>query len=740
VTAKPVSTFAQRALVRTDVRTRQGVVPIWSRPNALAGGAPVVVAIQGPFAGPDDLANLPEELAPVADAAILRLPGIGAPRLSGNTLEAAAEAVGEVIAQRFAGRPVVLMGVSAGAVIALAVRTPAVRRIVAVEPLLRTADLGPLEGAPAAPLVDTLLGRAAPVDHLALLDRLDRPCDVVLGDARRPAGSPPSLVDETARARLAAHPRVRLHRAPGCGHQVPVKAGQPLRDVLLEVARRAAAEPAYDLRQLDEPLIEATPLTARRVLHWGPGGVAFAGAFLSWRPDAALQVLGEDPAADADPAAGAEPLEALALGAPPPPGLLPRLAAKLAAGGTLVARWSAAQAATPALRQALADSGLSLREPVDEAGTGVLRAQKLAAGQAPEPALRLQSMAFAPYLMDVRSRLPARGLRTDPELAVRYVTAPHALPPAPLGAPKVLVLQRPAPMSLERGRALMANAVARGWIVVIEYDDHPGLVAEALERPFGPRDMDRFGYAHAIQTTTEPLRALFAGCVPEVVVFENTVFELAQFPRQDQPRRVFYGAISRGSYGADVARSLAPAVARFPDLEFVVLGDQAVFEALPTANKTLHGFLPYEAYLARMAECAVSLSPIEPHPLRETKSDAKFLDAARAGVVTIASPLIYDRVIRHGENGLLASGLDDWAPLLIQALEDLPLRRAMARAAWDEVRQKRMFAYQVETRREWFRKLWADRAALDASACARIPGLAEAVAAERAALAAQGQR
>jgi glycosyltransferase involved in cell wall biosynthesis len=237
-----------------------------------------------------------------------------------------------------------------------------------------------------------------------------------------------------------------------------------------------------------------------------------------------------------------------------------------------------------------------------------------------------------------------------------------------------------------------------------------------------------------VQTTTEPLAAAFRPHNPEVRIFDNAVFELAPFPGSAPPQRVFYGAISRGGFGVRVARALAPVTAEFPDLEFVVLGDRAVFDALPTANKRFEPYLPYEAYLAAMASCAVSLSPIESLPLRDTKSDAKFLDAARAGVVTIASPLIYDRVIKHGVNGFLAQRLEDWAPLLRQALADPVATRAIGRRAWDHVRAQRMFAAQVAQRRDWYRDLWARRDALNAAAFARVPGLAQAVAAETAQL------
>jgi hypothetical protein len=278
--------------------------------------------------------------------------------------------------------------------------------------------------------------------------------------------------------------------------------------------------------------------------------------------------------------------------------------------------------------------------------------------------------------------------------------------------------------------------MSRGWVTVLEFDDHPGLAAEALGRAFDMAEFARFGMVHAVQTSTEALARLFAPHNPEVAVFPNAVFELAPFPAAEPPRRVFYGAVARGGFAVEVARSLGPVAKAFPDLEFVVVGDPAVFEALPAVRKRLEPYLPYEAYLARLARCAVSLSPIEALPMREAKSDAKFLDAARAGVLTIASPLIYGDVIEHGVNGLIAGRLEDWAPLLIEALGRPDRRRAMARRAWEQVRSGRMFASQAAAHVAWYRDLWARREALTAQALARAPGLAEAVAAE--ALAANG--
>jgi hypothetical protein len=741
------------SLARRDLTTSVGVLPLWSRPEIFGRAHPVVVGVQGMFAGPDDLSGLPALLAPLADAAVVKIPAMGLPGVGLAAMEAYGRALDEIVAALFPDRPVVVLGVSLGALAALAVRAPNVRRIVAVEPPLVTGDLWPLleplraqmrahpgEAVRAAFWSFFGVGPQATAarDYRTLLDGLSRPTDIVLAgeplEPRRSVERFPSLVGADERARLAAHPRIRLHVAKDAGHNVQGQAPKVVRDVLLEACRRAAAEPAYDPGELDEPLVEATPLTAARVLHWGPGGPSFARAYLSWNPASLVSVLGEDPAAEPE-GPGEAPFDVLALGAPPPADLLERLAARLAPGGSLVMRGAAPDAAPAALREALARADFGVGPPLDDGGTGVLRARKSMPGAPAADPLRVEVLAFAPLLMDVRTRLPTRGLRTDPDLAVAYATAPHRPPPMPLEAPKVLVMQRQGgAVPLEVLREQFAHAIARGWVVVIEYDDHPGLVAEALGRPYEGAELARFGYAHALQTTTEGLARLFAAFNPEVRVFENAVFELAPFPATDPPRRVFYGAVSRGGFGVEVARSLAPVVDAFPDTTFEVLGDREVFAALPTENKLFAEYLPYEAYLARMAACAVSLSPIEALPMREMKSDAKFLDAARAGVLTIASPLIYESVIAHGTNGLIARGPEDWAPLLREALARPDWRRAMARRAWDYVRGERMFAGQIAARRDWYRELWARRAELNEAVFARVPGLAQAVAAQQAAL------
>ncbi|THD60187.1 glycosyltransferase [Phenylobacterium sp.] len=733
--------MALKDFTQRQVTTRLGSVGLLVGPQTPAARRPLLLAIPGILAPVDPIAGHGVALGMLAEACILQLPVSRANAVASCALADLSAMVGEILETEFAARQVVLLGVSTGAVIALGVRARNLARVVAVEPPLVTRTLWPLTRslpehlrsqndpvANAFALEALGLGPqgASPRDHTGLLRDLSVPVDVLLGS--EPLMPPrelkrlPSLVDEAERRRLAATPGVRLHVAPDAGHNVLAHAPRLAAAVLGEACRRAAAILTPERLRLDEPLLEATPLTAQRILYRGADGAAFAEACRRRNPACEVEIAG---GADGATSRTAD-VDVLVLGETPPPEALAQLAPRLRPQGTLVVRWTDLET-TP--QAALPPLGFALREPVDEGGTGVWRTRKPAAGAAPAPALKVRTVAYATVMMDIRTRLPTQALQTDPELRVTYERPPFTFPPGPREAPKILLLQRPAELRPEVWRDFIAEMIRDGWLVVMEFDDDPLLVAEVQGRPVVEEEVARMGYVHAIQTASPPLLDLFRRYNPETVLFPNAAFDLPPFPQGPRPPKVFYGAALRGGYAVAVARALAPAAEACPDVEFVVIGDREVFDALPGPRKRYYDYMSYEAYLELMADCAVSLSPIEALPRREAKSDAKFIDAARAGVLTIASPTIYDRVIRHGENGLLAREIEDWAPLLVQALTNAAGRERMARQAWEEVRDGRMFAHQAQARRDWYRDLWRRREALNEALMARMPGLRERVAA-----------
>lgn len=479
------------------------------------------------------------------------------------------------------------------------------------------------------------------------------------------------------------------------------------------------------LSEHQEALLARTPVAARAVRYVGEGGAAFEAAVLARNPRArfdaeAVEALVLEDLAALDPALTAALAPGGVLTAILPPGPPERAEALIAAAGAAGIALQRLHLLAPSNAYFddrtgdLSAEAASLSEPLARLGL-VFTGRK---GSGPTPVF-CHFTTFAPELLDVRTRLPAHALRTDPRLVFTFRAPPFRPPELPPELPRVAVLQRPSMRDAAAWRAGIAECVRRGWVVVVEHDDHPELVARTAGREVDEADWARFRCAHAVQTSTPRLAEVFGALNPEVRVFPNAAFELGPEP-QGRARRVFYGALQRGPLAVEVARSLGPVVARLPDVEFEVVGDKAVFDALPTDRKRQHDILPYEAYLDLMGTCAVSLSPVDGRPFMDAKSDLKFVEAAARGCVTLASPTIYAATLRHGETGLIAERPQDWAPLLTGLLEDEPNRLRLARNAWAHVREERMFADQIADRVTWYRDLWERREALTAALMERM--------------------
>lgn len=621
-----------------------------------------------PADGPDTAPALTQVLGHLARVVTLAWSGV----LDARSLTA-------LIEDRLANRDLVLFAEGAMAAAALAATAPGVRGVVVIDPT--DAD-----------------------------DVAPHPVDVIL---RTPGAQSPAFV---------ARPGVRVHRASAGVRQYAAELENLINEVICEACRQAAPNSAPRAALLDGPLLDATPLGDGALGYIGPEGEAFTAAYAARQPDANASVLAGEIA----------PLDILVVGGPVPLERLSDLLASLRPGGWLVARWCAADAVPHDLADALAAAGLELTDPVDHGGSAVLRAQRTTGAERPAEPLLLAYNAISPWMMDIRTRLPVQQMASDPDLAVRYFKPLRSVPTAPFDQPKVVVLQRPSLTRIEDWLGTVAPFIVRNWVCAIEYDDHPLLVAEVAGQPPTEAEFRRLSYVHGVQTSVEPLADLFRPYNPEVAIFPNAVFELLPFPQGPRPPRVFYGATPRGEIPVAVARSFDQVIARFPDIEFVVVGPRAVFDALPTSRKTYHGYMTYESYLDLMATCTVSLAPINAHPMHDTKSDAKFLDASRAGALTIASPTIYSRTIRHGENGLIANELADWPRLLTQAFAEPEVARGMARQAWKDVRDGRMFTHQIAARKAWYRSLWERREELNEALMERLPGLREQLARLRA--------
>jgi hypothetical protein len=406
--------------------------------------------------------------------------------------------------------------------------------------------------------------------------------------------------------------------------------------------------------------------------------------------------------------------------------LLAELAAGLAPGGVLVVFMAHGDIA--------AQHGL-----VDAAGLHALDAEqlRLAPGDGPHthiawrlssqpiPPLRVFSTMLPPVggVSQVRVVEPLVALAAEPALLTGITNHFDALPD-PEGSDGIFVLHRPALVG-EDGLAQVRALIARGWLVVCEFDDHPSQIP-VLHRS----DVWNFRAVHAIQTTTPALAEVFARENPEVAVFPNAVHHLpdpANFAGADDADAgltLLFAALNREEdWPGHIDALNAAAAAAGPALRFHVIADRAFFDALETPHKQFTPLCDYTTYLNILAGCDISFMPLRDTLFNRCKSDLKYLEAASRRVVALASPTVYAASIRDGANGLIFDSPAGLYERLMLLVADPAAARALADRGRADVAARRMLAYQVRARARWYRDLWSRREALHQALLRRVPEL-----------------
>jgi glycosyltransferase involved in cell wall biosynthesis len=98
-------------------------------------------------------------------------------------------------------------------------------------------------------------------------------------------------------------------------------------------------------------------------------------------------------------------------------------------------------------------------------------------------------------------------------------------------------------------------------------------------------------------------------------------------------------------------------------------------------------FVHWRELPALLAKLDINLAPLRlDNPFSQSKSEIKFMEAALVGVPTIASPTdAFSSAIRSGENGLLASGTQDWLDGLLWLAGEPFAREKIGTAAREDV-------------------------------------------------------
>jgi pimeloyl-ACP methyl ester carboxylesterase len=230
---------------RRSFETPLGEIWLWGEAEAFEAKTPTVMVLTGAFAPKGTLRAFPS-LLPEAPVLISDLPGYVCPALIHQSVGVFCAAYSTVV--QSLQRPVVICGSSLGGTVALGVRTPNLSGVVALDPPMRASALAPmwpefrklLRDNPDNQAIRDLLWnvfgldetRNEERDYFPTLSRLASPTIILAGVFDDPC---PSLLSQSDRLRLRAHPMIRFRTILGVGHDIGERATSRIIEGLREL-------------------------------------------------------------------------------------------------------------------------------------------------------------------------------------------------------------------------------------------------------------------------------------------------------------------------------------------------------------------------------------------------------------------------------------------------------------------------------------------------------------------------
>ncbi len=340
----------------------------------------------------------------------------------------------------------------------------------------------------------------------------------------------------------------------------------------------------------------------------------------------------------------------------------------------------------------------------------------------PTERLALVSTMLSPVggVSHVRVVEPMQALAAEPTLATKVLTQSDS---APDGAdePGIFIFHRPL-LAGKTGIARVRRLIARGWLVVCEFDDHPDYIP-ALQQV----DVLNFRAVHAVQTSTAPLAEVLRRDNDEVRVFPNCLARLPEVVNHRTPDHLtmVFAGLNRENEWPPYLDALNSALRKAGErLHVMVINDRGLFDQLTTPHKSFVPLCSYETYQALLARSEISFMPLLDTPFNRCKSDLKFIEAAAHRVTALASPVVYADAIEDGRTGVIFQTPNDLEQRLLRLVANPEITRAIGDAARGYVAGSRMLAYQIAERVGWYHDLWQRREELTRRLLDRMPDLA----------------
>ncbi len=203
-----------------------------------------------------------------------------------------------------------------------------------------------------------------------------------------------------------------------------------------------------------------------------------------------------------------------------------------------------------------------------------------------------------------------------------------------------------------------------------------------------------------IASTTGLASAMRKAGVPEVFVIENALdrqtlihaekIKAASNKPKDPVVRIVYGS-GTNTHNVDfreAAAALLHILSTFREVRLRLIGTLDLPEEFTPYQSQIEriSFCTFDEYLRCLAECDISIAPLEDYIFNDAKSNIKFLEASVLQIPSVCSPrAAFRQAITSGVNGFLCATQDEWTAILTLLVTDVEMRERIGLAAYDSV-------------------------------------------------------
>jgi len=217
--------------------------------------------------------------------------------------------------------------------------------------------------------------------------------------------------------------------------------------------------------------------------------------------------------------------------------------------------------------------------------------------------------------------------------------------------------------------------------------DHPGYPYVGPGNPAILSQLEAaISMADVLTVATPVLADRYASMAHKVAVIPNGWSR--SNPLWDKPspphRTINIGWAGTATHRQDMAlvrREIVRLMRELPQVQLVIGGDYAVYEAFNAIPETRRLFLPmttFEDYPFMLSHFDILLAPLRNNVFNQAKSDIKLLEAGIRRIPWVASPVEAYRA--WGAGGVLAETEGDWYTALKTLVDDAGLRRELGEA------------------------------------------------------------